>query len=84
MLRASVVLALILMAIVSADAADAHWRRNCPIPTDVPPVWGFSPIVGWQYPCQRIRDDFAPAACWRTYLVETSFGFEQRRDYICR
>jgi hypothetical protein len=83
MLR-GIILALISVASMYVNAADAHWRRNCPIPTDVPPVWGWSPIVGWQYPCHRIRENFAPAACWRTYVVETAFGIEQRRDYICR
>jgi hypothetical protein len=78
------ILALISVLSLYANAADAHWRRNCPVPTDVPPVWGWSPIVGWQYPCHRIRENFAPAACWRTYVVETAFGIEQRRDYICR
>ena len=83
-MQKAVGLVLIALATLYAGAADAHWRRNCPIPTDLSPYWASGPIVGWTYPCHRVRANFAPPRCWRTYVIETAFGLEQRRDYLCR
>jgi hypothetical protein len=84
MLRRLTGLIFMFAAAMYTNGADAHWRRNCPIPTDVAPVWGSSPIIGWQYPCHKVMQSFAPATCWKVHIVETPFGLERRRTYICR
>ena len=97
----STVLALALIAgsglAHARDKARHHARHkhgrvivldeSCPIPRGLPPLWaaGWTPTVGWRYPCGPVMPDFAPANCWRDFPNPTWWGgVELHREFICR